>query len=324
MKCPKCSYLGFERVDRCRNCGYDFSLSAHQPEQDFAIRRDTAPAGPLEDLTLIDPAGDWQLERPMSDLDLDRIFGAPQPQPARAASRSMSAAAVAELPRRPLRAELPLFGPPVGDDEPLIKKASPPRSPLAVRRATPDVPRLRADAPLRTSSFDLTLDLAHAEPVAIVRRRDRVATPVPLQDEQESQNAGIGARLLAVMVDLLILAAIDAAVVYFTIQLCNLTINDLGILPKGPLVAFLLVQNGGYLVAFTAGGQTLGKMVAGIRVVQSDAEGSLDLGRAFLRTVMWIVLAVPAGLGFLTALFSRDHRGLHDRFAGTRVVRASV
>ncbi len=27
MKCPKCGYLGFERVDRCRNCGYDFSLS---------------------------------------------------------------------------------------------------------------------------------------------------------------------------------------------------------------------------------------------------------------------------------------------------------
>jgi len=38
--------------------------------------------------------------------------------------------------------------------------------------------------------------------------------------------------------------------------------------------------------------------------------------------MMWGVLAVPAGLGFLTALFSRDHRGLHDRFAGTRVVRA--
>jgi uncharacterized RDD family membrane protein YckC len=62
-------------------------------------------------------------------------------------------------------------------------------------------------------------------------------------------------------------------------------------------------------------------MVAGIRVVPEDSEASLDLGRAFLRTLMWLLLAVPAGLGFLTALFSRDHRGLHDRFAGTRVVR---
>ena len=33
-------------------------------------------------------------------------------------------------------------------------------------------------------------------------------------------------------------------------------------------------------------------------------------------------LALPVGLGFLTALFSKDRRGLHDRFAGTRVVRA--
>ena len=27
MKCPKCEYLGFETGDRCKNCGYDFSLS---------------------------------------------------------------------------------------------------------------------------------------------------------------------------------------------------------------------------------------------------------------------------------------------------------
>jgi uncharacterized protein (DUF983 family) len=40
MKCPKCGYLGFEQVDRCRNCGYDFSL---------------APATPGPELSLHDP-----------------------------------------------------------------------------------------------------------------------------------------------------------------------------------------------------------------------------------------------------------------------------
>jgi len=104
-------------------------------------------------------------------------------------------------------------------------------------------------------------------------------------------------------------------------QICGVTLDDLDVLPKGPLLAFLLVQNGGYLVAFTAGGQTLGKMAAGIRVVSSDDDGSLDVGRALLRTIVWLILAVPAGLGFLTAVLSRDRRGLHDRFAGTRVVR---
>ena len=109
--------------------------------------------------------------------------------------------------------------------------------------------------------------------------------------------------------------------IYFTLQICGITLADLDILPKGPLVAFLLVQNGGYLVAFTAGGQTLGKMLAGIKVVSEGPELPVDLGRATLRTALWLLLAIPAGLGFLTALFSSDGRGLHDRFAQTRVVR---
>jgi uncharacterized RDD family membrane protein YckC len=89
-------------------------------------------------------------------------------------------------------------------------------------------------------------------------------------------------------------------------------------------VAFLVVQNVGYLVAFTAGGQTLGKMAAGIKVVAAESNRSIDVGQALKRTVAWLLLAIPAGLGFLTALASRDRRGLHDRFAGTRVVRASA
>ena len=107
-------------------------------------------------------------------------------------------------------------------------------------------------------------------------------------------------------------------------QICGVALEEFAILPKGPLVVFLVVQNVGYLVAFTAGGQTLGKMAAGIKVIAEDADATLDVGCALKRTVMWLLLAVPAGLGLLSALFDHDHRGLHDRFAGTRVVRASA
>ena len=325
MKCPKCGYLGFEQVDRCRNCQYDFSLHAPAPEPDFAIRRETETVN-LDDLPLIDAASVWTAGRAMIDdeADLDRVFGAEAPEPQRVAVAPMSQTAVAELPRGLPREELPLFGPPIPDDEPLITKASPPRQPLAVRRATPETPKLRSDSQPRTPSFDLALEVSAPSPLPIVLPEERAAAVETWHHDEERRDAGVGARLLAVLLDLAILAAIDAVVIYFTMQLCYLTVDDLGVLPKGPLIAFLFVQNGGYLVAFTAGGQTLGKMVAGIRVVQSDSEGTLDLGRAFLRTAMWVVLAVPAGLGFVTALFSRDHRGLHDRFAGTRVVRASA
>lgn len=36
MKCPKCSYLSFEAGERCRNCGYDFSLAAPPPDDPAA------------------------------------------------------------------------------------------------------------------------------------------------------------------------------------------------------------------------------------------------------------------------------------------------
>jgi uncharacterized RDD family membrane protein YckC len=290
MKCPKCGYLGFEEVDRCRNCGYEFSLAHDLPPSELSLHDRQATA-----------------VRPLADLSfLTEI----EPDPS-------------ETPQ-----DLPLFGPPIPDDEPLITKVSPPRTPLAVRRATPEVPRLRAEA--RAHSLDLAFE---AEPVtpspAPDATSDRAGASFPTAsavhpDDARSRAAGLGARLFAVVIDLSILAMVDALIVYFTMQLCGLTVMDFGLLPKRPLLAFLMVQNGGYLVLFTAGGQTLGKMAAGIRVVSADETRPLDLSRAMVRTLVWLVLVIPAGLGFLTALLTSDRRGLHDRVAGTRVVRASA
>jgi uncharacterized RDD family membrane protein YckC len=157
--------------------------------------------------------------------------------------------------------------------------------------------------------------LAPLAPAAAARPSN---TPEPHQD------AGVARRVIAGAIDLLILLAVDLVVVYFTMQICGVAFGELELLPKGPLVVFLLVQNVGYLVAFTVGGQTLGKMAAGIKVVAGDCDAALDVPRALKRTMMSLLLAVPGGLGLLPTLFDREHRGLHDRFAGTRVVRATV
>src|SRR6058998_691319 len=57
MKCPKCGYLGFERVERCRNCGYEFSLNStlHLPELQIRAERPD-DENSFADLTLIDAA----------------------------------------------------------------------------------------------------------------------------------------------------------------------------------------------------------------------------------------------------------------------------
>jgi len=311
MKCPKCGYLGFELVDRCRKCGYDLSRTAPAAAPDLSIRRDTATEHSIDDLSLLDSAMSPNEPRPLTaEPDLDGVLGAP------VSARSAK-------PAYSTPGELPLFGASIPGDEPLITRASPPRAPLAVRRATLDVSRVRVEPP-RPASLDLSLE---SEPgpsmLAPLHPTTRATTDSRSRGDTDdaAEDAAVSARVIAVVIDLLILAVIDATVIYFTMQISGITLDEINVLPKAPLLAFLLVQNGGYLVAFTAGGQTLGKMAAGIRVVAADADATLDVGRAFLRTLIWLVLAVPAGLGFLTAFLNRDRRGLHDRFAGTRVVR---
>ena len=304
MKCSKCGYLGFESANRCRNCGYEFSLSNDYDLSDLSIPKEDE-RGDLDDFALVDAAVSPRAET----------------------AASSGASAVMTEPRvRTEPASMPLFAPGIDDDTPLITRPSPPRAPLSVRKSTPEAARLRAMTSPRPADPSLDFDFNaidnQSSPRMVPADRAHVAESddAPIHYEP----AGSGRRVLAAAVDSAILLAIDVVVIYFTMQICGVSIEEFGLLPKGPLVAFLVVQNVGYLVAFTAGGQTLGKMAAGIKVVPEDDEMPLDLGCALKRTVMWLVLAFPAGLGLMSAFFDHDHRGLHDRFAGTRVVRATV
>ena len=358
MKCSKCGYLGFESADRCRNCGYEFSLAQSFVLPDLPMRQDAAPAGAagvddgLDDFVLVDAAIAPRAAAVSSTLayDLGRVMGASRapasgrspsflsprsPMSSMSSPSSSSTAAAAAIVEPD---DLLLFGSPVEDDIPLITKPSPPRPPLSVRRATPEVPRLRTSSPVpRSTSLDLGFELAApaAAPPRVVPSERAASHEWSASGEagnagdasnvdEAGEAAGVSRRVLASVVDSAILLAIDVAVIYLTMQICGVTIQEFGLLPKGPLIAFLVVQNVGYLVAFTVGGQTLGKMATGIKVVTADPDDSLDVACALKRTVAWLVLAVPGGLGLLSTLFSHDHRGLHDRFAGTRVVRASA
>jgi len=76
MKCPKCGYLGFERVERCRNCGYDFSLTSPATIPDLTLRSGDQDLTPLDDLSLVDTAAAPPPAMAMADAspDLDRVL----------------------------------------------------------------------------------------------------------------------------------------------------------------------------------------------------------------------------------------------------------
>ena len=69
------------------------------------------------------------------------------------------------------------------------------------------------------------------------------------------------------------------------------------------------------------GGQTLGMRAWRLRVVRDDGH-PLGWARAMARFAAGIVAALPLGLGLWWSAFDRQKRGWHDRWTGTRVVRA--
>jgi uncharacterized RDD family membrane protein YckC len=143
----------------------------------------------------------------------------------------------------------------------------------------------------------------------------------------EQAGAPAGARIFAAIIDLTIVGGIDAAILYLTLRILDLHMADARALPIVPFLAFLLLLNGSYFAAFVAaGGQTIGKMASGIRVVPgasgSDHSERVPVGSAIVRAAAYLVSALPAGVGFLPGLMSSDHRALHDRLADTRVVKA--
>src|SRR5205823_9849345 len=136
--------------------------------------------------------------------------------------------------------------------------------------------------------LDLGLDIDAAGLQTAPRLIPSERAQVDESQVAQYEDAGVARRVIAAVTDSVILLAIDIVVIYFTMQICGVSIGEFGLLPIGLLVAFLVVQNDGYLVASTAGGQTLGKMAAGIKEVSEDADVALDGGCALKGTGMWL------------------------------------
>lgn len=273
MKCPKCAYVGFEETDRCRHCGYDFSMVPSAPPA-------SAPAARFDD------GG----TRPYPSAARERV------SPAAGRDPASTGEPFQDLPLR--ASAFPV----------LMHEAPPPaRTPLAVRRASSDRPRSRSATVLRRASAPLLE--SEVEAIAPVETTDPV-----------SKVASAGVRLLAALVDVVVLAGIDLAVVYLTAQLAGVAVAEVVTLPRVPLGAFLLGLNVAYLAVFTvSGGQTLGKMAMGLRVV--PLSGGLTPGDAAVRVVVTLAGSLALGAGFVPALVRADGRALHDLAARTRVVK---
>jgi uncharacterized RDD family membrane protein YckC len=140
-------------------------------------------------------------------------------------------------------------------------------------------------------------------------------------------SAAFWQRTAAFLIDLGLLGALHLAyLIILAIFIIRVAPLDFGALLGITITYAFLFLTGPFFLAlsyFTIlhawGGQTLGKIIIGIRVTGTD-DRPLSLGSAFLRTTAYFVSALPLGAGFLWLVLDREGRSWHDRLAGSKVV----
>jgi uncharacterized RDD family membrane protein YckC len=133
--------------------------------------------------------------------------------------------------------------------------------------------------------------------------------------------AGFWIRLVAFGIDLLIVMAAQGLLRLLAARLWGADLDGTPTL-QGAVVFFSLLFAVLYpTVLHALTGQTVGKLLVGVRVVATDGE-LLPVGAALLRALVhWLSLAFMLGLGHVLAGLRKDRRALHDLLAGSRVDR---
>lgn len=140
--------------------------------------------------------------------------------------------------------------------------------------------------------------------------------------------AGFGVRLVAGVIDLAIVSAIQALLLapvarhWWSRELpaTPAEVPYFPILVSLAMVPVALVLGAAYYAFFWGlKGATPGKRVLGLTVAAEDGTTPIGMSRATLRVLGYLASGLLLGIGFLMIAFGGT--ALHDRIAGTRVVR---
>jgi uncharacterized RDD family membrane protein YckC len=123
--------------------------------------------------------------------------------------------------------------------------------------------------------------------------------------------ANFGQRLGAMLIDVILLG-----IVYGILFLISRTIAYVIVIVVG-IAYYTYLEGGGT-------GQTVGKKLLGIRVIDYNTGGPLGYGRGFGRYLARILSGIPCYLGYFWMLWDREKQTWHDKLAGSVVVPESA
>jgi len=151
-------------------------------------------------------------------------------------------------------------------------------------------------------------------------RPGRALEPAPSRNRAALQLASLRLRLVSLVYEGILLSAVLFVSSYLFLGVARDAQSGL---PRAIFQIYLLSVCGAYFVfCWARTGQTLPMKTWRMRLV-TEQGGGLSVGRAFMR----YLLAIPgnlSGISLLWAPFDRERQFLHDRLAGTRIVRVTV
>ena len=136
--------------------------------------------------------------------------------------------------------------------------------------------------------------------------------------------AGFGRRSVAFVIDntlLYLLLGMFSTCSSFLIPDLSSDEDAVVLVCCGLQLVFLLLYLWYYVSFQGRSGQTLGKMIMGIRVISTDGSAP-GKGRYFLRLIGYWLSGMILYIGFLMPLWDQDQQALHDKIANTYVIRA--
>ncbi len=158
-----------------------------------------------------------------------------------------------------------------------------------------------------------------AERGTSARRTKVFRVDEPLEPQRQWTRASFVQRFGAFVVDRVLLslsATILQAIFFAPVEQ---TQEGISFSPRQLVIGFTLE-----LIYFTmfegsASGQTLGKRLLRIRVVDFASGARIDYRRALARSIGKILSGIPLGLGYFWMLWDRDGQTWHDKFAYSTV-----
>lgn len=244
---------------------------------------------------------------------------APPPPPAPAQPAASAAAKAPSEPPPPA----PAPAPPAAKPAP----SAPVEQPAPVAKAQPSKSGPRKPVAATSARRSPAAASWQQKAGAVLERyQSWLEAPPVTPNADAGQSAGFVIRLGAYVIDSVILCAV-MILIMIPVGILSALIGS-----KSAFIA-MLISLFGWLAAMAIGvgyllvpwafiGVTPGKKILGLKIVRSDGSQPLGYLKAALRMVGYMASGAVFCAGFIMVAFTKDHKGLHDMIADTKVVRS--